>query len=269
MEKLKAGYQQFMRKLQIHRELRKLEGPKYYRIRASFFWLLFFVCCVIIGWGLWYQNSLKQKADGPSKESVHWIEKVPEPAKSKLKDPESCYLCGKDDRSLMSMFRNYEDLGVICVNDWYVLNMRIRNYDDSGNLLGAQGHTNMTMGSLGEGGHSYSCHPNSDRGISEVTIYDGEKDTFDVKKVKDHLCQDCLDKVLEVMAVYAPEQEAAQPRDLCLVDFQTLELYSLQGDYSAYYVRDYYVQVDDSREGEVKVKAVYAPILENGHKEGE
>jgi len=48
-----------------------------------------------------------------------------------------------------------------------------------------------------------------------------------------------------------------------------MELYSLQGDYSAYYVRDYYVQVDDSREGELKVTAFYAPVLDNGYKEGE
>ena len=89
---------------------------------------------------------------------------------------------------------------------------------------------------------------------------------FDVKKVQKHLCQTCLDKVLEVMEVYGLEDEMAKPRDLCLVDFQTLELYSLQGDYSAYTVRDYYVQIDDSREGEVRIMAFYAPVVENGHK---
>lgn len=195
--------------------------------------------------------------------------KEPEAVKSKLKNTEECYLCGHSNQSLMGMYRNYEDLGVICVNDWYVLDMQIRNHDDSGNLIGAQGSTNITCGGLGEGKHSYYCSPNSDRGISSVTIHDGEDDIFDVKKVQEHLCQTCLDKVLEVMAVYGPENEPAHPRDLCLVDFQTLELYSLQGDYSAYYVGDYYVQVDDSREDEVKVTAIYAPVLEAGYKIGE
>ena len=46
--------------------------------------------------------------------------------------------------------------------------------------------------------------------------------------------------------------------------------YSLQGDYTSYYVGDYYVEVDDSREEELKVTAVYAPVLEeNGGKAGE
>ncbi len=51
-----------------------------------------------------------------------------------------------------------------------------------------------------------------------------------------------------------------------MVDFRTLELYSLQGDYISYYVRDYYVQVNDSNEEKVKISAIYAPVLENGHK---
>jgi len=50
------------------------------------------------------------------------------------------------------------------------------------------------------------------------------------------------------------------------LNFQTLELYSLQGDYLSYYVRDYYVQVDGSKEEEVKILAFCAPVLENGHK---
>lgn len=37
----------------------------------------------------------------------------------------------------------------------------------------------------------------------------------------------------------------------------------------SFYVRDYYAQIDDSREGEVRIMAFYAPVLENGKKEGE
>lgn len=242
--------------------------PRYYKKRVSIFW--FVVCAVSVAvTGLWFRsyNMEKQAGKKDTEEShIIWENKVPEAVKSQLQNSEECYLCGNSNRSLMGMFRKYDDLGIICVNDWYVLDMRIRNHDDSGNLLGAQGHINTTGGGLGEGKHSYYCSPNSDRGISDVTIYDGEDNVFDVDRVKGHLCQTCLDKVLEVMEVYAPENEPARPRDLCLVDFQTLELYSLQGDYSAYTVRDYYVQIDDSKEGEVRIMAFYAPVLENGHK---
>lgn len=227
--------------------------------------------CLVIGsmGGYWLRDTGITETDASETEvaeSMPWAYKPQPAAKSRLKNLEECYLCGSSAQSLMDLFQKYEDLGVICVNDWYVLDMRIRNHDDDGNLTGAQGHINITSGGLGQGKHSYYCSPNSDRGISDVTIYDGDDDVFDVARVKGHLCQTCLDKVLGVMEVYAPENEPARPRDLCLVDFQTLELYSLQGDYSAYTVRDYYVQIDDSREGEVRISAFYTPVLENGHK---
>ena len=200
-------------------------------------------------------------------EYVPWDRKTPKPVKSKLKDLDHCYLCGNDNRSLMGLFRKYDDLGIICVNKWYVLDMKIRNHDDAGNLTGPQGHINTTYTGTGEGGCFFHARPNSDRGISKVTVSYGENSTLDMKFIRKHLCQDCLDKLMEVMETYGPEDESWEPRDLCLVDFNTLELYSLQGNYSSYYVGDYYVEIDNSKEEELKVTAVYAPVLEeNGKK---
>ena len=72
-------------------------------------------------------------------------------------------------------------------------------------------------------------------------------------------CQDCLDKLLAVMETYGPARGKNQsPEDLCLVDFQTLELYSLQEQYISYYIRDYYVRMDQT-DGGMEVEAVYAP----------
>ena len=48
-----------------------------------------------------------------------------------------------------------------------------------------------------------------------------------------------------------------RPIGLCMIDFQTQKLYSLQGQHLAYYIRDYYVKIES---GEEKVvTAVYAP----------
>ena len=44
----------------------------------------------------------------------------------------------------MSMFRGRDDLGVICVNDWYVMDMQIRNLDGMGG-----GGSGWTVGELG------------------------------------------------------------------------------------------------------------------------
>lgn len=75
-----------------------------------------------------------------------------------------------------------------------------------------------------------------------------------MKVVKGQLCQKCLDQLLNVLDCYGLEGEEAQPRDLCLIDFQTMELYALQEHNRSYYIRDYYVQIHmDDRGAEVNV----------------
>ena len=185
-----------------------------------------------------------------------WERQEQPPADSTLENPEECYLCGNHNRSLMSMFRGRDDLGVICVNDWYVMDMRIRNLDGTGGGFGT------TAGA--EGSCSFRTDRNPERGISEVTVEYGENSIFDVKKVQSHLCQTCLDKLLEVMESYEEEGKDSGAKDVCLVDFQTLELYSLQKHNVAHYIRDYYVQIDGKDEDRLEVTGIYAPVLENG-----
>ncbi len=121
-----------------------------------------------------------------------WEKQEQPPAASTLSDPAECYLCGNHNRSLMSMFRGRDDLGVICVNDWYVMDMQIRNLDGMGG-----GGSGWTVGA--EEACSFQTDRNLERGISEVTVEYGTNSIFDVKKVQEHLCQTCLDKLLEVM----------------------------------------------------------------------
>ena len=115
------------------------------------------------------------------------------------------------------------------------------------------------MTGTGEGGDFFSSTQTPSRGISTVEVSYGEDSILDVEKAKTTLCQDCLDKLLAVMETYGPEGEEPKPWDLCLVDFQTLELYSLQEQYASYYIRDYYVRLDQTDDG-MEVEAVYAPV---------
>lgn len=96
-----------------------------------------------------------------------------------------------------------------------------------------------------------------------MTIDYGKDSIFDADSVKDDLCQKCLDKLLDVMGRYGSFSEAEQTRDLCLIDFQTMELYALQEHNRSYYIRDYYVWID-IEDNEAEVRAFYMPVLEDG-----
>lgn len=183
---------------------------------------------------------------------------------SKVKDSVDCYLCGDNKRSLMGMYRNSDELGIVSVNHWHVENLRTRNRDDAGQLINSGGSVNTITGT-GEGGNFFYSSPMSNRGISNVKVNYGEDSILDGKLARRLFCQACLEKLEKVTETYVPEDKSPKVRDLFLIDFKTMELYSLQGQYTAYMIRDYYVQIDYQEES-LKVTAFYAPILENGKK---
>lgn len=191
-----------------------------------------------------------------------------ETIESELENEEECYLCGLNNRSLMGYYRKFDDLGVISLNQWYVLDFQVRNHDEDGNLTEYGGNSSMGFVGTGEGGDVFRTERNSDRGISEITVEPGKDSAFDVKKIQPVLCQDCLDRVMEAMEIYEEEGEQKEPWDICLVDFQTLEVYPLQEHNLSYFIRDYYVRLNHKEE-ELEVEAIYAPVLENGRKSGE
>ena len=171
--------------------------------------------------------------------------------KSALDNKEECCLCGSNSRSLMGMYRGKDDLGIISLNNWYVLDMGVGKAEDE--TMSGQNSSRITA--TGEGGCIFHVDQNHARRISEVQIEYGEEDYFDVDKVRGYLCQTCLDKLIDVIDVYG---DSECPVGLCMIDFQTQELYSLQEQYASYYIRDYYVRLDQTVEG-MEIEAVYAP----------
>ena len=170
--------------------------------------------------------------------------------KSTLDNKEECCLCGSNSRSLMGMYRGKDDLGIISLNNWYVLDMGVGK--DADETISGQNSSRITA--TGEGGCIFHVDLNHARRISEVRIEYGEENYFDVDKVQEYLCQTCLDKLIDVIDVYG---DSECPVGLCMIDFQTMKLYSLQEQYASYYIRDYYVKIES---GEEKiVTAVYAP----------
>ena len=51
--------------------------------------------------------------------------------KSELKDISTCYLCGLNNESLMGVFQGSDDIGIISLLDWYIVELRLDSYKDS------------------------------------------------------------------------------------------------------------------------------------------
>ena len=73
-----------------------------------------------------------------------------------------------------------------------------------------------------------------------------------------NLCQECLDKVAVSLEGWKWKGEKKEAVPLCLVDFETLEIYPVQNSYSAYFIRDYWVEIEFD-ENQIEIKTFYLP----------
>lgn len=236
----------------------------YYLVRIEIIWgmaLLLIVSVVL----LIYSYRGKCEYVGKEGEHLNYEHKIQPPVESGLSNIAECYLCGHNRRSLIGHYRGNDDLGIICINQWYIVGLGVHSFEEQNDFIGLQEKHRTSRFGTGEGGDFFRISQNFSRGISEIEIDYGENSILDLNAVRDWLCQKCLDKLLDVMDCYVLEGEEARPRDLCLIDFQTMELYTLQEHNRSYYIRDYYVQIamDDSG---AEVNVFYMPVLVDGGK---
>ena len=178
--------------------------------------------------------------------------------KSEVSQAECC-ICGDNERSLMPYYRKMDSVGIVCLNTMNISNTDVRIYDDDGTELLQNDSMNQTITSHGEDECSFWISGMPNRGIPEVRVDYGKLSKPDWKRIKTFLCQNCLNKVLDMYQEEMEwnEEEARFP-EVCLVDFTDNELYSLGKAYGGYSIRDYYVRMDQT-DGGMEIEAVYAP----------
>lgn len=157
---------------------------------------------------------------------------------------------------MMDYYRKFDTVGLISLNDWHVLDFQLKAYDESGNEILNKTSSNMLFGNTGE--ITYSSHGDVSRGMAEIDITLPENYKLNKRNLTDHLCQSCLDKVAASLEYWKYKNEKKEPIPLCLVDFKTLDIYSLQDYYRSIFIRDYYVEMD-FKDNSVETKAFYLP----------
>ena len=153
----------------------------------------------------------------------------------------------------MDYYRKFDTIGIIGLNQWHILDLRLKEYDSEGNSVEKEG-SSSDYGSMQ--GMEYSVSATPRRGMSNVTI-ESTDGMFNERVVEQHLCQECLDKVTDTLTRDVVKgQEEYFP--FCLVDFETLELYPVQREKHSFFIRDYYVEVE-LEESKVFIQVYYLP----------
>ena len=231
------------------------KGKEYYMIRKNAFWVSAIILIIVMVIALFrmYADAADEVFGDEYTESYE-IEYGS--LESKLENIEKCYLCGNTDRSLMGYYRQFDTIGIIGLNEWYVLDLRLKAHDENGNEIAESGSNGISGGCTQ--GVCFEVDSMASRGMSRATV-SSEKE-FDATCIQDNLCQGCLDKVTATLERYCKEGAKETFNPFVLVDFETLEIYLLQGNYTGMSVRDYWVEVEVV-DGETKVDAYYLPHI--------
>lgn len=164
---------------------------------------------------------------------------------SKLKEIQQCYLCGSGGGGKIEC----DSIGLISLNDWYVLDSQITE-------SGGKPYAGLFYGNTGEMTYHLSSIPA--RGMASIEITFSENLRLDTEIIQNHLCQRCLDKVTESLEYRKWSREKKNAVPFCLVDYQSKEIYSLQDWHRGCMTRDYWVQIQ-SESSKIFVDIFYVP----------
>ena len=189
---------------------------------------------------------------------------------SELQDLEDCFLCGSHNRSMMSYYRRIGGIGVISFNDWYVTDFELASKnrvdgsnDSDGNGIATEASTGRTLfGFVNTGNIRIQKESMSFGRRASVTVKWPDGLLPDFTLLQENLCQPCLDKILENQSIRKKKYDDRIPVPFCVVDFETLELYSLQDSRTTFSIRDYWIEVREVNEG-LEMNAYYLPTEEN------
>ena len=224
----------------------------------DYFWLSILAVIIVISIIIaYYASAHEQASSQPVSAKRHSdIDVTFDALRSSLEDTSKCYLCGNAEESLMSYYKNFDTIGLISLNDWYVIDFPLKNYDENGNEIESAASTSFLSGNTGE--IAYSSDGTPSRGMASIDVTLPINYEVDTNMLEKHLCQNCLNKVAASLEYRKSNSERKEAISLCIVDFKTLDIYSLQDYWRSYFVRDYYVEMDFD-DNMVKTEVFYLP----------
>ena len=94
----------------------------------------------------------------------------------------------------------------------------------------------------------YQTESMKEQGIAEMIITLPEDYHLNARIIREHLCQPCLDKILGTLDYDKWKEESKEAIPLCLIDFKTLEVYSIQEISQKYILDNCYVRIDNDKQ---------------------
>ena len=172
---------------------------RYIKIRKDILWKVCVIIIIVILAGLLafqiYNRIDKNKSDEYT--PVEYVDVTYDDLKSKITNKEDCFICGSPEMSLMPYYRKFDTIGIISLNDCYVIDLGLKEYDEVGKEITNGG--NISIRSTNLDNVKYTVDSNPSRGMADIEITLKENVRLDTNNLEKNLCSDCLPKVAEVL----------------------------------------------------------------------
>lgn len=214
----------------------------YYRIRSSLFWLLIVVLVTCSGIAFFKTELHEMWVKSRGREDISFADLA-----SQLDETDQCLLCGNNERSLIGYYKEMGGIGIIVLNNWQILNFQLHDPTAEEDAVPADNGTANLYGNAD--GINYSGNSMPSMGMASIDLTLPDSYAVDTEFLQNNLCDKCLTKVADSLTCSKWRNEKKEAIPLCLVAFETQEIYPLQADHLGYSIGGYRVDIEHSEDG--------------------
>jgi len=150
-----------------------------------------------------------------------------------------CNVCGIN--SVWAFGKKKDMLGLVNLANGQATDMELLPYDDYGRLI-KDGCSKAVM-VTDSNGRTARFWMDSIRGMCTITLSWEEAETFALSETEELYCDTCMDKIRELKEEQKKYLPDVQMCPFAIVDYQTGEMYSLNGIMTASLIRDYFLDL--------------------------
>lgn len=165
---------------------------------------------------------------------------------------ENCFLCGSIENKNLSRHWGEDNVGVVHLNTFDVLPLRINRYNDSGDIISDKFGILETAGLYRDDTYVNSI-TDPDRGYTSIQITK-VKYMVDRKAVQTNLCEECIESM---NGVYWCSEN---PPEYAIINFKERTIRPLEKSLTWFFSGNYGINCEYKENGNIDLLIVYLPL---------
>ena len=164
---------------------------------------------------------------------------------------EDCFLCSDHGGTAYAEYWGQDNVGVVHLNTFEILPIRINQYDDAGEIVRKESGTMESLG-LYHNDTYVNSMTNPDRGYSNVKI-SGVKYKTDRKSIQMHLCDTCIEALNQL------NWNNDTPPEFAILNFKERAIRPLEQTLTWFFSGNFGINCEYKDNGDIDILIAYLP----------